>query len=905
MNPTEIFEALEQISSKQFEPNEFPFEFAEATDVAQAAIAKLRNGTTNKSDQPGGVLVSKKFHFAPAMTGMASITLEALRNSKKTATAKPAILIATDGNMVAAEHRSSGDTLHCRFDEIGDNFGFFLPAAGKERYKAAEENPIDVKVTAKLAKLYDALVRKNPDWASDARRHEMNQLMMRLIFCMFAEDVGIFPDNQFSQILFNHAGNKGEEAREVIVAAFTAMNRPKNKRNHLPAWAGELEFVNGGLFAGPIDAPVFDEKAYRYLRDACDEDWRDINPDIFGSMIQSVADPKQRSELGMHYTSVPNIMKVIGPLFLDDLDGEIKKAWERPNGLRKVLTRIEGIRVFDPACGSGNFLVVSYRQLREREMRILERLEELTGESTKEMFSAVQIANFHGIEITDFGAETAKLALFIAEYQANAVFKEVFGQGPASLPLRESAHIVCDNALRVDWEKVCPSPDEGQEVFITGNPPFVGFNTRTKEHQADMKHVLEGRLKTYNRLDYVICWFVKLSDYIRSTSAEGALVSTSSVVQGVSVNILWPEVLKDSVHISFAHRPFLWANNAQYNAAVSCVIIGLSTKQRKKVRLFDENIETAAANINGYLLDGPDITVGGKAKPLFGLPKMDVGCLARDDGNLIFSEQERNALVEEYPRLEPYLKRYVGAKELVQGVIRYCLWVNDNQLEFVKDIPEIRKRLESVAKFRSKSDAEVTRLAATTPHRFGQITGNGVADKQLILVPRTSSERRVYLPADLKSADFVASADCQILFDAPSWCLSILVSKMHLSWLTAITGRLEGRIRYSSTLCWHAFPIPNFTGDQLEALNASARKILKTRYSHYPATIAQLYDPEKMPVDLRAVHRENDELLETMYIGRPFRNDTERLEHLFKLYAAKIKQIEKQAAKSKRGKRSK
>ncbi|CAM3920930.1 DNA methyltransferase [Phaeobacter inhibens] len=506
MNPTEIFEALEQISDKPFDADEFPFEFAQAIDVAQAAIAKLRNGTTNKSDQPGGVLVNKKFHFAPAMAGMADVTLEALRNSKKTATAKPAILIATDGEMVAAQQRVSGETLHCRFDEIGDKFGFFLPAAGKERYEAAEENPIDVKVTAKLAKLYDALVRKNPDWATEERRHEMNQLMMRLIFCMFAEDVGIFPDNQFSQILFNHAGNKGEEAREVIIAAFTAMNRPKDKRGDLPAWAGDLEYVNGGLFAGSIDAPVFDVTAYRYLRDACGEDWREINPDIFGSMIQSVADPKQRSELGMHYTSVPNIMKVIGPLFLDDLDAEIEKAWDRAGGLRRALTRIEGIRVFDPACGSGNFLVVSYRQLREREMRILERLEELTGESTKEMFSAVKIANFHGIEITDFAAETAKLALFIAEYQANAVFKEVFGQGPASLPLRESAHIVCGNALRVDWEDICPPPSEGEEVFIAGNPPYLGKGKLTDEQKADMAHVFGETGIKYGYVDFVGAW---------------------------------------------------------------------------------------------------------------------------------------------------------------------------------------------------------------------------------------------------------------------------------------------------------------------------------------------------------------------------------------------------------------
>ncbi|MGR3608712.1 MAG: class I SAM-dependent DNA methyltransferase [Sulfitobacter sp.] len=903
MNPTEIFEALELIAGKPFDAEEFPFEFAEATDVAQAAIAKLRNGTTNKSDQPSGVLVNKKFHYAPAMTGMADVTLEALRNSKKTATAKPAILIATDGEMVAAEHRTSGDTLHCKFSEIADNFGFFLPAAGKERYEAAEENPIDVKVTAKLAKLYDALVKKNPDWASDERRHEMNQLMMRLIFCMFAEDVGIFPDDQFSQILFNHAGNKGEEAREVIIAAFTAMNRPKNKRSYLPAWAGDLEYVNGGLFAGAIDAPVFDVNAYRYLRDACREDWREINPDIFGSMIQSVADPKQRSELGMHYTSVPNIMKVIGPLFLDDLDAEIDKAWDRLNGLRKVLTRIEGIRVFDPACGSGNFLVVSYRQLREREMRILERLEELTGESTKEMFSAVKIANFHGIEITDFAAETAKLALFIAEYQANAVFKEVFGQGPASLPLRESAHIICDNALRVDWEEVCPPPGDGEEVFIAGNPPFLGTNFQSREQKADFKEVFSGTVKSFAAFDFVAAWFFLAAQYLKGKNARSALVATNSLCQGYSAAAFWPHIIRAEIEISFAHRDFKWKNNASANAAVNCSIIGLANCSGKQKRLFIDEIESRVDCINSYLVNSPLVFVEGTSKGLFSLPEMVRGNQPTDGGHLILNDEEKMHLLATNPELEGSVLKFVGSAEVVNGTHRYCLWLPREGDEEVFEVPEVRRRIDEVRTFRlASSDRYVREKLAPRSHTFKQTLR---AETHSILIPCVTSERRPYLPVDKFGSEVVTSNLNMALYDAPDWCLAMVASRIHLIWIATVCGRLESRFRYSNTLGWNTFPVPKFSEDQLEALNASARKILKTRYSHYPATIAQLYDPDKMPDDLHAVHRENDELLETMYIGRPFRNDTERLEHLFKLYAAKIKQIEKQAAKGKRGKRSK
>ncbi|WP_199535153.1 class I SAM-dependent DNA methyltransferase [Phaeobacter gallaeciensis] len=730
----------------------------------------------------------------------------------------------------------------------------------------------------------------------------MNQLMMRLIFCMFAEDVGIFPDNQFSQILFNHAGNKGEEAREVIIASFTAMNRPKDKRGDLPAWAGDLEYVNGGLFAGSIDAPVFDVTAYRYLRDACGEDWREINPDIFGSMIQSVADPKQRSELGMHYTSVPNIMKVIGPLFLDDLDAEIDKAWERPNGLRKVLKRVEGIRVFDPACGSGNFLVVSYRQLREREMRILERLEELTAESTKEMFSAVKIANFHGIEITDFAAETAKLALFIAEYQANAVFKEVFGQGPASLPLRESAHIVCGNALRVDWEDICPPPGEGEEVFIAGNPPFLGSTYQNKEQKADLAFVFKKHVKNFAAFDFVAAWFFKASRFIRGCDAKAALVSTNSICQGQAVAALWPYVLGDDLEIGFAHKDFKWRNNASANAAVICSIVGLQNPQRGAKRLIIGEIEHSTDAINAYLVDGPSVFVDRQSKSLFGLPFMPRGNQPTEGGALILAPDERQQFIETDPRSARFIRRFMGSMEVVRGIERHCLWIEDSDFQEAFSIHPVRERIEKCKTIRKEMKDAGGRKLAERPHQFRDLWA---PTTHAILVPSVTSERRPYLPVDRVGADVISSNLNMVLYDAPDWCLALIASRIHLIWIATVCGKLKSDFRYSNTLGWNTFPVPKLSEDQLEALNASARKILKTRYSHYPATIAELYDPDKMPDDLRAVHRENDELLETMYIGRPFRNDTERLEHLFKLYAVKIKQIEKQAAKGKRGKRSK
>ena len=889
MNPTEIYDALAEISAKPFDANEFPFAFAAATDGAKAAISKLRGGSTNKSDLPGGVLFGKRFHYAPALSGLADVTLDQIRASKKTKTSKPAILIATDGEMISAEHFASGDTLHCRFDELGDNFGFFLPAAGKERYRAVEENPVDVKATGKLARLYDALTKANPDWGSDARRHEMNQLMMRLIFCMFAEDVGIFPDNQFSRLLFTHAGNKGEEACETIIAAFQAMNLPKDKRAGLPAWTGELEYVNGGLFEGTIDAPRFDAASFRYLREACDLNWREINPDIFGSMIQSVADPKQRSELGMHYTSVPNIMKVIGPLFLDDLDAEIHKAWDRARALQQVLDRMSRIRVFDPACGSGNFLVVSYRELRARETRILRRLEELTGPGSMQMFSAIPISHFYGIEIADFAAETAKLALFIAEYQANASFAEVFGRRPAALPLKDAAHIRTGNSLRMDWEEVCPPPNEGEVVFIAGNPPFLGKAKQDESQKADRDYVFSGKLKSFKALDFVAGWTFKASNYIRGRNAEAALVSTNSLCQGASVPLLWPSVLRQDLEIHFAHRSFKWRNSAAKNAAVICVITGMRNISRESKRLFSEGIEASVSHINAYLVHHSDVWIQSSGKSLFGLPHMSFGCMPYDAGKLLLSPSEKEEIIQNWPEAESYIRRLMGSQEVVKGIERYCLWISDDDLHNALRIPAIAAKIEETRLARLEMKDAAGRALAGKPYQFRE---HIAPEHHAILVPSVTSERRPYLPVERVGADVIASNLNQVLYDAPEWCIALIASRLHLVWIATVCGKLKSDFRYSNTLGWNTFPVPKFTDDQLEALSASARRILRCRYSHYPATIAELYDPDKMPDDLRAVHRENDELLETMYIGRPFRNDTERLEKLFKLYAAKIKSLE-------------
>ncbi|MEQ8405775.1 MAG: lactate dehydrogenase [Oceanicaulis sp.] len=895
MNPTEIADALEAIAAKPFDPEEFPFAFGLATGLDPTTVTKLRPGTRslNRSKLPGGVLMNKKFHYAPAEPGEVDAALELLRAQKANERHKPAVLIATDGEMLAAEHLATGETHRCAFKDLYRHFGFFLPAAGMSRFKAAEENEVDVRATGKLAKLYDALLKKNPDWKSEARRHELNQFMTRLIFCLFAEDVGIFPKDQFCRLIINHSGEKGAEAHVAIVHAFKAMARPKAERGDLPAWTHEFEYVNGGLFSGPIDCPVFDSVAWGYFNDAARLDWKEINPDIFGSMIQSVADASMRGELGMHYTSVPNILKVLGPLFLDDLDAEIEKAWDKAAGLEKVLKRLGRIRVFDPACGSGNFLVIAYRELRKREMTVLDRLKALKGEGQTRLWSSISLANFHGIEIADFAAETAKLALFIAEYQANAAMAQLFGGTASALPLRDGGHIVCGNALRLDWDEVCSPPKGEEEVFIAGNPPFLGDGSRSAEQNADMDHVLAAHLDAHRRIDFVSCWIFKAASYIRGRAARSALVSTNSVSQGQSVGALWRHVLKDGIEIGFAHRTFKWRNNASSNAAVMCVVIGLRNSNPSPKRIFDGEVEKIASNINAYLLDGPNIFVNASSSSRFHLPKMVYGNKPVDGKNFLLSAEEARKLVENEPKSEQLLRRYFGAQELINGGVRYCLWIEDQDIATANEIKEIRDRIERIREFRIASKNPATKPAADTPHKFWYIGGRTA--KSAIFVPSVSSERRPYLPVDLFGPYAVASNLNFVLYDAPEWCLALIASRLHLVWIGTVCGKLKSDFRYSNTLGWNTFPVPRFTDTQLEELNASARAILKTRYLHHPKTIAELYDPDKMPDDLREVHRRNDELLERMYIGRPFRNDTERLEKLFKLYAARVEKLKGEA----------
>ena len=899
MNAVEIEQALSDLALKSFEGAEFPFQFLEAFGNKATTIAKLRQGVSNSSDVPGGVLQRNHIHIAVAEPGQVGQTLTALKASAKTGQAKAKFVLATDGTTLEAEELATGDAIACEFPQFPDHFGFFLPLAGISTIKEIKDNPIDVRATGRLNKLYVELLRENPAWATAKRRPDMNHFMARLIFCFFAEDTDIFPGSSlFTSTVDTMSERDGGNVHEVLETIFRAMNTKTEDRAAagIPRWAIEFPYVNGGLFSGSTDVPKFTRTARSYLYQAGQLNWREINPDIFGSMIQAVADDEERGALGMHYTSVPNILKVLNPLFLDDLRAQLEAAGDNKIKLLNLRKRMARIRVFDPACGSGNFLVIAYKQMREIEAEINQR----RGEAN--LASEIPINNFRGIELRDFPAEIARLALIIAEFQCDVLYR---GQKEALqlvLPLDSQNWITCGNALRLDWMAICPPTgtgvklvgddlfntpldqseidfeNEGGETYICGNPPYLGDKFQSVEQKNDLKSVLGGR-SNHKAMDYIAGWFWKASEYIKHEGSF-AFVSTNSVCQGVQVPIIWPPIFTNGQEIFFAHKDFYWSNNASHNANVICVIVGVGKKSSRTKQLFWEGQRKIVSGINAYLVDGPNIIVEKHPDSISSLPSMVAGNIPRDKGNFMLSSEEKGALIKEHPKASSLVRKIVGSMEFINGIERSCLWIEDEQAGYANSIPSIKKRLDAIVEYR-ESGSERGKLGVATPHRFERtITGL----KSQIVVPRVSSERRSYIPVGLLESDTIISDAAQAIYDAPLYVMSIICSRLHLSWVALTAGRMKSDFRYSSGVCYNSFPVPLLTEQNRADLTTCAQEILLAREAHFPATIADLYDPENMPDDLRRAHEKNDEVLERIYIGRKFKNDTERLEKLFDLY---------------------
>ena len=907
MNAVEIEQAVTELAEQSFDAADFPYAFLIAFGNKETTIKRLRTGASNKSDI-GGVLQTNNIHLATCAPGDIAATLTALRDSPATTRAKAKFILATDGIDLDAEDITTGETIACRYSDFPDHFGFFLPLAGISTVKQIRESAFDIRATSRLNRLYVELIKDNHDWGSAEKRHDMNHFMARLIFCFFAEDTDIFvSDNLFTATIDQMANRDGSNTHEVIGEIFRAMNTaiPKRAEAKLPRWADTFPYVNGGLFSGSTDVPRFSKIAQRYLSHIGSLDWTQINPDIFGSMIQAVADEEERSVLGMHYTSVPNILKVLNPLFLDDLRAELEAAGDNARRLSNLRARMAKIRVFDPACGSGNFLVIAYKEMRAIEYEINKR----RGEPQRR--TDIPLTNYRGIELRDFSAEIARLALIIAEYQCDVTYR---GQKEALaefLPLDAQNWITCGNALRLDWLSVCPptgtgvkfqaddlfmSPldqaqidfaNEGGETYICGNPPYLGSTWQSTEQKEDLQRIFDGRTKSWKSLDYVAGWFMKAADYGLHTPTVSAFVSTNSICQGQQVPILWPLIFKTGHEIAFAHTSFKWANLASHNAGVTVVIIGISNRAGQNRKLFSLNSDgetevRESGFLNAYLINGANVIVEKRSRPLSSLAEMTFGSKPVDGGNLLFSSDEVSSLALTPEQRRKFIRPILGSEEFIAGKQRYCLWIKDAEAEQAKEIPAIGKRLEAVRAMRLASTKAATQQGAKWPHRFDERRQTG--DEKVIAIAAISSENRDYLPCGPLPDGTIISNKLFALYDAPLWNMALIASRLHWVWIGTVCVRLEMRFSYSNTLGWNTFPVPKLTEKNRADLTAAAEGILLAREAHFPATIADLYDPEKMPANLRAAHDHNDEVLERIYIGRRFRNDTERLEKLFEMY---------------------
>src|SRR5690625_1053912 len=908
MNAVEIEQAITDLAQQPFDAQEFPFEFLRSFGNKETTIKRLRTGNTNRSDV-GGVLQRNNIHIAVARAGKTTEKLQELRDSPATSRAKAKFILATDGEILEAENLDNEETIACDYQNIPDHFGFFLSLAGISTVKQIRDSAFDIRATGRLNRLYVELVKHNPEWGTAAKSHEMNHFMARLIFCFFAEDTGIFNgDNAFTSTLQTMTENDGSSTASVMETLFLAMNTEPAKREEasIPRWADVFPYVNGGLLSGSLAVPKFSRTARPYLLHIGALEWTQINPEIFGSMIQAVADEEERGALGMHYTSVPNILKVLNPLFLDELNTQLEEAKDSPIKLLNLRKRIAKIRVFDPACGSGNFLVIAYKELRKIENTI----NELRGEKGRR--SEIPITNFRGIELRDFAAELARLAFIIAEYQCN---EEYLGQREALqvfLPLSKQNWITQGNALRLDWLSICPPTgagvklvaedlfetpleqaeidfeNEGGETYICGNPPYLGSSRQSKEQKDDLRSTFEKRTKNWRSLDYVAGWFMKAADYCAHTKASAAFVATNSICQGQQVANLWPHIFDTGCQIEFAHTSFKWANLASHNAVVTVVIVGISALPKAPRRIFsldinNKTVEKQCEHINAYLLAAPSVFVTGVRTPMSERDIVERGNDVLDNGNLLLTSDEVLNLKLSSSQKEKFVRRVYGSAEFLRGLSRYCLWIEDADLEEARSLSNVRERIDAVAAMRAAHKTKsISENAARYAHKF--ISRRHTPGNLTLVIPKISSENRNWLPVGVIEKSATVTDLLFFIKDANLFTLSILASRLHLAWLSVVCGKMKTDFRYSNTLGWNTFPIPLLTQKNKDDLTRSAENILLAREAHFPATIADLYDPEKMPDNLRRAHEENDEIIERIYIGRRFRNDTERLEKLFDMY---------------------
>ncbi len=865
-----------------------------AYDLPRSCITRLRRGGLNIAKHPedGELLWKSKLFYREVLPGRLLSDLEDCRRDPAIVKNKPRFIIVSDGESWAAADTKTGETAHFLIAELPRLYDFFLPWAGYEKAQSVLDNPADIKAAQKMGLIYDALKSDNQELSG----HALNVFLARLLFCFFAEDSGVFPKhNLFTGYLKSHTSEDGSDMAEILQGIFAVMDAKEGSpaRTEAAAELAAFPYVNGKLFSGDSPVPRFTASSRDALLKAGALDWADINTDIFGNMFQACVDVETRANLGEHYTSVPNIMKVLGPLFLDELKEKAEKTKGDPRQVNEFIARLSRIRCFDPACGSGNFLLTAYKELRRLEMDVLESVGFL-------QMPSVNINQFYGIEIDDFAHEIAMLSLWLVDHQLNQEFEERFGTRVPTLPLKPIDSIRLGNALRLDWDEVCPKAEacaplwtmqpllanaapesEPLEIYVFGNPPYLGSKLQTTEQKADVRAAYD-QAKDVGNLDYVCAWLVLGAKYIANSSAKCGFVTTNSITQGEQVAPAWEPVVGRGLEIDFAHTSFKWSNNAKYNAGVTCVVFGLRAAASKPCHLYSASTVREVAHISPYLTAGHPVLIRRRGEPIAPcFPPMVFGSMPRDGGHLNMTVEEARVLMEAYPESKPLVKHYIGSQEFIRNQNRCCLWITQERSGLAYGIPPIAQRLEAVKNYRMGRQAPSTRAYAERPYMFVQ---RSYKPTEAILVPRVSSERREYIPVGYVDEDTVISDSALAVYAAAPWVFGILSSRMHMAWVKAVGGRMKTDYRYSADLCYNTFPLRNLTEAEQNRVTEAAYGVLDARDKHLGASPADLYDPDKMPDNLRAAHDQLDAIVDRLYRPSGFANDEERLECLFALY---------------------
>ena len=879
---------------------EIPFMLMGAIGASPAILQRYREGKSTVASFDG-LLVKNILAYRLVKTEELNTQLEAMKSDRWVVRHRPAILAVSDGRVIRAFDPAAEETYENHLDNLYTDYEFFSPMWGVRKIRNIEENDADVKAAYKMAQIHDEIRRYNQIGIT-ADTHDLNVFMSRLLFCFFAEDTGIFGKDLFSRTIHDTTRPDGTDLQEFFDGAFRTMDQPEAVRIGVNSRWAQFPYVNGGLFSKQIQIPRMNARIRRLILECGALNWAKINPDIFGSMIQAVVSPELRSGLGMHYTSVSNIKKVINPLFLDALYDDYRELERRqreqdtlfdqsPRGrteyyescrpmvraCRRLLQRMQHMKFFDPACGSGNFLIIAYKELRLLEMKLLKLIQRMTPDVQMQFVdgSLISISQFYGLEINDFACETAVLSLWLAEHQMNSLFTRDFGVNIKALPLKSNHNFHCGNACRTDWNTVCPHlPDD--EVYVMGNPPYLGSRRQDEEQKRDMERVFR---QDFGSLDYIACWFMLGSQYIKGTRARYAFVSTNSICQGLQVSLLWPHIFANGQEIFFAHHSFKWTNNAKYNAGVTCVIVGVRDVEKGNKCLYDGDKGKQVGTINAYLTEGANVIVAAASTPLAGVPQMNFGNMPADGGCLILDDYERQQLIEEYPQSAQFVRPLIGSEDFINRKTRWCLWLYGAREDDYLRIPPIRDRINRLREIRLKSSRP---QLASIPHLFAQITQP--LDTDVIVVPCVSSEQREYIPMGFMPKGNIVANSCMVIGTNHRWLFGLLTSAMHMAWVRAIGGRLETRYRYSAGLCYNPFPFPRLTEAKKQEIEDAAWEVLGAREAHHGKTLAELYDPETMPADLREAHRQLDLTVDSCYRDRPFQDENERLELLLKLY---------------------